>query len=69
MNLLTLSIKLPRLFLLADRLTSLLFGGRDLFLDVCPNIGGSRSCGLGVCCVPGGSRQSFKPLFELVRTG
>jgi len=39
MNLLTLSIKLPRLFLLADQPASLLFGRLDLSLDLCPNVG------------------------------
>src|SRR5262245_2040965 len=51
MNLLTLSIKLPCLFLLADQPASLLFGCLDLSLDLCPNVGGSRSCDLRLCCV------------------
>src|SRR5436309_14334699 len=51
MNLLTLSIKLPRLFLFADNTASLLFGGNDLSLDLCPNVSGSRSCGPRLCCV------------------
>src|SRR6266702_5213491 len=51
MNLLTLSIKLPRLFLLADCLASLLFGGGNFFLDLRPNVGGSQSGGFRLCCV------------------
>src|SRR6266487_2495735 len=51
MNLLTLSIKLPSLFTLADSLASLLFGGNDLFLDLCPNIGAGGSGSLRLCCI------------------
>src|SRR6266446_3910052 len=51
MNLLTLSIKLPSLFPLADSPTPLLFGGNDLFLDLCPNVGAGGSGSLRLCCI------------------
>src|SRR5260370_18989605 len=51
MNLLSLSIKLPRFFLLAQSPASLLFGRCDLFLDLYSNIGRSRLCGLRLFCI------------------
>src|SRR5712692_7255716 len=58
MNLLSLSIKLPRLFMLTDSPASLLFGRFNLFLDLCPNIGGSRSCGLRLSRI--GASHNFR---------
>src|SRR6266516_3279192 len=51
MDLFTLSIKLSSLFTLTDSTASLLFGRFNLFLDLCPNGSGSRSCGLRLCRV------------------
>src|SRR5712691_6664825 len=60
MDLLSLSIELPRFFLLAESPASLLFGGNDLFLDLCPNIGCSCSCscGLRLSCI--GASHDFR---------
>src|SRR5437764_8818935 len=65
MDFLSLPVELSRLFTLADSPAALLFGRRDLCLDLCPNVGAGGRGRPRLCCIcatHGGSFPRTDPL-------